>query len=163
MHFSRKSSQGKDGNNDKPYLHHAKISIKNKGFLKSKSYVFSICSQEMLKAESLSMLQFGSFQVYSKEYDTMNTTSNIKYNNNKIYKMNKINTIYDGISSKWNKVGLLNSPGFLWDRSVVIDSNVKIFFVLFFIYFLQIYFCFIFVSIIQKQRLCMIVQVELES
>eukprot|EP00483_Globobulimina_turgida_P001901 UN01903 len=101
-------------------LNHGKLRVEKNGYFKSKSYIFSIDGVDLLKAVSMGMIHTGSFRVSSKDKDALSINlispiSSKSSNNSTFSKQN------------WNHIGCINSPGILFDRSIVKDvlKNTK--------------------------------------
>eukprot|EP01083_Nonionella_stella_P106363 306804_1 len=91
-------------------LNHAKLRIEKGGYFKSKSYIFSIDGCDLLTAVSTGMLHTGTFRVSTRDLETLSTTYTRSKTTNK----------------SWRYVGHINSPGILFDRSIISDDNANV-------------------------------------
>eukprot|EP01083_Nonionella_stella_P051313 136203_1 len=96
-------------------LNHGKLRVEKNGYFKSKSYIFSVDGVDLLKASSTSMLHTGSFRVYTKDKDALLISS--------IALLNENNKIIYNSKNNWRHIGCINSPGILFDRSIVRDTQ----------------------------------------
>jgi len=94
-------------------LHNAQravLQIEKRGLFKCSTQLFSIGKHLLFKAEAVSVLQTGTFDIWTKDPDCLSLCHGLS-------------TLPELEQTRWSPVGSISSPGLLFDRSVARDQH----------------------------------------